>query len=449
MFPHSLKHASLLTLLGAAVTLAIIISLGFTLSTKQKLTSKSAEAQLPAVAAVDVEGASSHSLVLMSDGRVFATGDNSNGKLGDGTTTNTTTAVEVLNISTANGIAAGLGSHSVAVLSDGTVWSWGNGSFGQMGNNTGNATNSTPVQATGISTAVAVAAGSDHTLALLSDGTVRAWGYNGSGQLGDGTTLTRLTPVTVSGLTNIIAIGAGGQHSLAVKSDGIVWTWGSNISGQLGDGTITFRPAPVQVSGITTATKVDGGNAHSIALLTDGTVRSWGLNVSGQLGDGTTTDRLTPVQVSGLSGITDIGAGANYSLARKSDGTAWGWGVNSGGQLGDGTTTGRLTPLQVSGLLNVSSVSGGQNHSLAINANTAVAWGFNGSGQLGDGTTTNRSLPIQMAVSIPVCTPAPANMISWWKGENDATDTQDGNHGALLNGATFAAGKGSTIEQGA
>ncbi|MBI5299281.1 MAG: RCC1 repeat-containing protein, partial [Deltaproteobacteria bacterium] len=216
----------------------------------------------------------------------------------------------------------------------------------------GTTTNSsTPVQVSGLSGITAIAGGSSHSLALKSNGTVWAWGYNGSGQLGDGTTTERDTPVQVSGLSGVTAIASGNGHGLALKSDGTVWTWGYNTYGQLGDGTTTERHTPVQVLGsLSGVTAIAGGfsNNHSLALKSDGTVWAWGANDFGQLGDGTTTERHTPVQVSDLSGVTAIAGGSVHSLALKSDGTVWAWGYNSNGQLGDGSTTERDTPVQVS-----------------------------------------------------------------------------------------------------
>jgi hypothetical protein len=140
------------------------------------------------------------------------------------------------------------------------------------------------------------AGGEHHSLAVKSDGTVWAWGYNYYGQLGDGTTTDRWTPVQVSGITGVVAIAASRYHSLALLSDGTVWAWGYNGQGELGDGTTTESWTPVQTSGIAGVIGIAGGRYHSIALLSDGTVRSWGFNTTGQLGDGTTTDRWTPVQ---------------------------------------------------------------------------------------------------------------------------------------------------------
>nr|WP_269456777.1 Ig-like domain-containing protein [Thermanaeromonas toyohensis] len=361
-----------------------------------------------------------HSLALKSDGTVWAWGQNSYGQLGDGTTTNRYTPVQVQGLSDVVAVAAG-GGHSLALKSDGTVWAWGANNYGQLGDGT-TANRYTPVQVQGLSGVVAIAAAlGSHSLALKSDGTVWAWGYNYYGQLGDGTTTNRYTPVQVQGLSNVVAIAAGGSYSLALKSDGTVCAWGYNGQGQLGDGTTTNRYTPVQVQNQNLQSSVVAiathGN-HSLALKSDGTVWAWGANAYGQLGDGTTTNRLTPVQVWNLSGVVAIAGGGNHSLALKSDGTVWAWGYNGAGQLGDGTTISRYTPVQVQGLSGVVAVAGGSNHSLALKSDGTVwAWGQNGYGQLGDGTTTNRTTPVQVLnlnlgpwiTSITV-TPSPVNL---------------------------------------
>ena len=200
------------------------------------------------------------------------------------------------------GVIAGGYAHSLRLRSDGTVWAWGNNANGQLGD--GSTTERhTPVPASGLAGVVAIAAGQLHSLALKSDGTVWAWGYNYYGQLGDGSTTDRWGPVPVSGLAGVVAIAAGDWHSLALKSDGTVWAWGYNVAGELGDGSTTQRTAPVPVSGLTGMVAIGGGLYHSLALKSDGTVWAWGWNYFGQLGDGTTTQRLTPVPVSGLAGV--------------------------------------------------------------------------------------------------------------------------------------------------
>lgn len=265
------------------------------------------------------------------------------------------------------GVAAG-SSYSAVLKNDGTVRTWGWNQYGQLGN--GTFTDSlTPVQAGTLSNVVAIHSGRVHTVALKNDGTVWAWGYNAYGGLGDGSTISRNAPVQVNGLTGVVAAVAGSGYTLALKTDGTVWAWGWNRVGQLGDGTTNNSLAPVQVNGLTGVVAVAAGVGHSIALKNDGTVWTWGLNNYGQLGDGTYSDSTTPVQVNGLTGVVAVANGGNYSLARKNDGTVWAWGVNDWGQLGNGTTypTRVNTPVQVAGSNNyVFAANGSGNHSLAV-----------------------------------------------------------------------------------
>jgi len=251
------------------------------------------------------------------------------------------------------------------VKSDGTVWVWGGNSHGQLGDGTTTERHS-PVQVVALNDCVAVAAGDSHSLAVKSDGTVWAWGQNNSGKLGDGTTIDRHAPVYISGLSGCVAVGGGWLHSLAVKSDGTVWAWGNNDYGQLGDGTTTDRHMPVQVSGLTGGVTMAAGLVHSLALKVDGTVWAWGGNGDGRLGDGTTIRRHTPVQVSGLTDCIRVVAGGYHSLGLKSDGTVWAWGNNESGQLGDGTTAERHIPVQTNFLMNVTAMAAGWRHSLAL-----------------------------------------------------------------------------------
>jgi len=295
-------------------------------------------------------------------------------------------------------IAAG-GSHSLALKSDGTVWAWGYNGYGQLGDGTTD-NRRTPVQVSNLTGVVAIAAGCSYSLALKSDGTVRAWGRNDYGQLGDGTgNDIRSTPVQVSNLTDVVAIAAGNYHSLALKSDGTVWAWGQNNYGQLGDGTMNNeRRTPVQVSNLTDVVAIAAGDNHSLALKSDGTVWAWGRNDFGQLGDGTSSNRSTPVQVSNLTGVVAIAAGYYHSLALKSNGTVLAWGDNDYGQLGDGTNSDRRTPVQVSYLTEAVAIAAGYYHSLALKSDGTVrAWGRNYNGQLGDGTYSNRSIPVQVS----------------------------------------------------
>jgi len=286
--------------------------------------------------------------------------------------------------------------HTLALLDDGTVWAWGDNDYGQLGDG-GTDDHAIPTLVSGISGAVGVECGYRHSLALLEDGTVMAWGDNDYGQLGDRSTADSLVPTTVSYLAGVSQITASDLHSMALLEDGTVWAWGYNAYGQLGDGTTTDSSFRVQVVGLSGATAISAGGRHSLALLNDGTLWAWGRNSYGQLGFGTTSDRSTAMEVYGLADVSEIAAGYNHSLALINDGTVWAWGENSYGQLGDGSTSSSSYPVAVADLADVESITTRGLHSLALLSNETVwAWGFNAYGQIGDGTSTDHTTPLEL-----------------------------------------------------
>ena len=326
-----------------------------------------------------IAAGNAHSLALLPDGSILAWGNNGQGQLGNGSTTNSTTPVQV-NLPSgalATDVAAGF-DHSLAVTADGRVFAWGNNSNGQLGNGQSGGISSTPVQVNLPSgaEAVAVAGGAAFSLALTSDNRVFAWGNNSSGQLGNGTTGgISSTPVQVNLPADAlpVAIAAGSGHGLVVTADGRVFAWGSNSSGQLGNGTTggsSSTPVQVNLPAGAEAVAAAGGNAYSLALMADGRVFAWGENGLGQLGNGTTTSSNTPVQVNLPAGTQAVGiaAGANHALALTPTGGILAWGDNDEGQLGDGTTTNRLTPVPVilSPNTEAVAVAAGGNFSLAL-----------------------------------------------------------------------------------
>ncbi|WP_068468395.1 PKD-like domain-containing protein [Candidatus Protochlamydia phocaeensis] len=373
----------------------------------------------PLTDVIAIAGGNEHSLALRSDGTVWAWGGNNLGQLGNGTNANSNLPLEVgggTPLTNVIAIAAGI-NYSLALQSDETVWAWGENTNGQLGN--GTITNSNlPVQTVdlvGIEGLKAIASGSYHSLALRSDGTVWAWGFNGYGELGNGTNTDSSLPVQVGGgvpLTNVVAIAAGREQSLALKSDGTVWAWGGNANGQLGNGTTTDSSVPVQVGGgtpLTNVSAIEAGGNFSLALKADGTAWAWGDNTFGQLGNGTNINSSIPIQVGGgtpLTNVSAIEAGGNFSLALKADGTAWAWGDNTFGQLGNGTNNPSNIPVQVGGvgpLTNIIALSGGSYHSLALREDGTVwAWGDNADGQLGNGTNAISYIPVQVGGITPL-----------------------------------------------
>ncbi len=292
---------------------------------------------------------------------------------------------------------AGGESHTLALLADGTVWAWGWNGYGALGDGT-TTDSSVPEEVTSLSGVVSIAATYGSSFAILSDGSLWAWGSNRDGQIGDGTKTNRSTPVEITALSDVVAVGGGYKHTLAVLGDGTVWAWGDNGYGQLGDGTYTSRTSPVEVSSISTAVSADGGYYHSLAVLSDGTAAAWGWNAYGQLGDGTTDIRTTPVAVNTLTDTTAVAAFNMFSLAIQSDGSLWAWGDNDYGQLGDGSGVDSSTPIELTSLPGVVSIAAGSHHGVAaLSDGTAWAWGWNAYGQLGDGSTTQSLSPVEVS----------------------------------------------------
>ena len=257
--------------------------------------------------------------------------------------------------------------HTLALQSDGTVVAWGSDEFGQLG--VGRATYSpVPLLVDGITGVKSIGAGQKHVLTVKADGTVWSWGGNESSQLGDGTSIDRAAPVRVLSISNAVAVAGGWWHSIALKQDGTVWAWGSDPYswGQLGDGKRVSSTVPVQCLGVDSITSVAVGPLHNIALRKDGTVWSWGRNQYGQLGVGSTSDAYSPVQVPGLADVVAIGAGWFSGFALKRDGTVWEWGYVAQKNVS------RLTPVQTQGISDVISINAGNYHVIATKADGTV-----------------------------------------------------------------------------
>ncbi|MCW3067770.1 MAG: repeat-containing protein [Solirubrobacterales bacterium] len=305
---------------------------------------------------------------------------------------------------------------SYALLSDGTVRSWGGNMGGQLGAGTREAASTAPVSVLGLTGVTAIAAGGAHAMALLNNGTVATWGGNSYGELGNGTTLKgaeaagSFVPVIVPNLSGVVAIAAGGGDDVALLGNGTVLAWGENKYGQLGDGTTVEKDVPTPVRGLAGVKAVAIGGVgslggHMLALLNDGTVRAIGGNDYGQLGNGSTVNSNSPVMVTGLRGVSAVSAALSHSLALLENGTVVSWGNDSVGELGVGPAPeicGKVpapcsrTPVQV-GLTSVSTISAGVRFSLALSGSKVFAWGLNELGQLGNGTTANSSVPVPVS----------------------------------------------------
>jgi alpha-tubulin suppressor-like RCC1 family protein len=347
-------------------------------------------------------------------GNAWAWGLNSDGELGNGTITpysGLSTPGQVVNLSNAVAVAGG-GQHSLALKSDGTVWAWGNNGWGQLGNGKYGGS-ATPVQVPGLSNVTAIASGDLHNLALKSDGTVWGWGFDYYGQVGNGTSGGNvLSPAQVKGLSGVIGVAAGGFTSFALRPDRTVWAWGYNGQGELGNGTSdeNAHSTPTKVKNLTTAIAIGAGVEHGLAVLADGSVSAWGDNQTSELGVTTTTTcggytspcSTIPVRVPNFGGVTAVAGGYGNTLALKSDGTAWGWGNNGYGELGNGTPQlyGSVkTPVRAK-VGSVIAVAAGASFSLWLRSDgTLWAAGSNYYGQIGNGTFTDAPTPVQVTLT--------------------------------------------------
>ncbi|OFX28240.1 MAG: hypothetical protein A2X08_14395 [Bacteroidetes bacterium GWA2_32_17] len=366
-----------------------------------------------------------HTVVLKCDGTVRSFGLNTNGQLGDNTTTNRNTAVQVKGpggvgfLTDVIAVAAG-SDHSLALKSDGTVWAWGKNDFAQLGDNS--VTNRlTPVQVVGpggtgfLTGIVAIDAGGFHSIAVKSDGTVWCWGDDSQGQCGDGPSSlgvnypiqVKLTSTTY--LTDVVSVAAGYQHSIALKSDGTVWTWGLNDKGQLTIGAWTqkfYATQAVDIGGsgvLSNIIAIAGGDYHSVFLKNNGAVLASGWNVDGQLGTGSNspTNNNAPLATLITTGI-GISAGGNNTSAILADSTIKTWGNDVSFQLGNGAANDgsySATPVSVSNIpTDVVAIGTGGFHSVCLlKTGYARSWGENGSGQLGDGTFTDRNAAVAVS----------------------------------------------------
>ncbi|GAB3744628.1 hypothetical protein GCM10027594_23410 [Hymenobacter agri] len=299
-----------------------------------------------------------------------------------------------------NSLATG-DNHSLSIHPDGTLWAWGGNGSGQLGDGT-TTDRLTPVQIGTATTWRTVSAGTNFSLALSADGTLWAWGGNQYGQLGDGTITDQSSPMQVGTDRNWQSVSAGYQFSTAVRADGTLWTWGFNQFGRLGNygSSSTDDRQPGQVGTATTWRTVSAGKEHSLSVTTAGYLVSWGGNAFGELGDNSTTNKPFPVQVGTATTWQSASAGTSHSLAVRTDGTLWAWGDDTYGQRGDGTGGLRTSPSRIGTATTWRSIQAGYTHSLALRTDgTLWTWGTNAYGQLGDGTLTRHSTPVQLGTA--------------------------------------------------
>ena len=343
-----------------------------------------------------------HTCAVTTSGGVKCWGYNSNGQLGNNSTTQSLVPVAVSGLTSGVASITGGGNHTCALTTSGGVKCWGFNAYGQMGNNS-TTDSKVPVAVSGLTSGVTqIAVGNYHTCALTTSGGAKCWGFNAYGQMGNNSTTNSLVPVAVSGLTSGVASLAGGDnHTCAVTTAGGAKCWGLNYYGQLGNNSTANSNVPVDVSGLTSGVaSLAGGNAHTCAVTTSGGVKCWGRNTAGQLGNNSTTQSLVPVAVSGLtSGVASITGGGNHTCALTTSGGVKCWGFNAYGQMGNNSTTDSKVPVAVSGLTSgVTQIAVGYLHTCAVTtAGGAKCWGNNGYGQMGNNSTANSNVPVDVS----------------------------------------------------
>ncbi len=295
-----------------------------------------------------------HTCATRTDGTAWCWGANTQGELGDGTTTQRLVTVRVGTATNWTSISAG-STHSCGLRGNGVAWCWGSESFGKLGNGKhGKKSTDHPVQVQTTRRWIMLDAGDEHTCAVPASLSAWCWGSNISGQLGIGSIGRRNgrdTPTRVGAYSDWTTVIAGYETTCGIRAGGSAWCWGDNSSGQLGDGTKTTRTVPTQVVANTNWTSIRPGGSHTCGTRAGATAWCWGSNDHGQLGDGSMSASAVPVRIGAATSWMIVSAGGtiykNHTCALRASGTAWCWGDNLSGQLGDGTNVDRLTPAQL------------------------------------------------------------------------------------------------------
>lgn len=335
-----------------------------------------------------------HTMAVRSDGTLWTWGLRSNARLG-------INPIRYDSIPTRVGVASDWiavcsgENHTVALKSNGTLWGIGANNWAQLGSGSDELYRVTPTQIGTDRDWQYFATGNDNGVTVKNNGQIYTWGSYNYPEWNQGFFIDD-HPVMVANLIGIVKLAAGGVHNLAIKTDGSLWAWGRNAWGELGDGmpTESMRATPLRLGTENNWTSVAAGRYHSFALKTNGTLWAWGNNAFGQLGIGP-GNSYVPMQIGTDNNWKSVAAGITYGVALKTDGSLWSWGSNYFGQLGDGTQTDKNNPVQVGDAHNWASLFGGYTNTFAKKADgTLWAWGNNDNGQLGIGSTANTSVPV-------------------------------------------------------
>ncbi len=357
-----------------------------------------------------------HTLGIGADNSLWSWGRSQAGQLGLGDLNSRNAPTKVGTDQNWVTISAGNG-HSLALKSNGTLWVWGRNTTGQLGNPLIGDNLLVPTQLGTDTDWSFISAGDEYSIAIKTNGTLWAWGDNVYGQLGDNTSGSgniRTTPIQIGTDTNWVFASAGTTHTLAIKSNGTLWGFGQNNFGKLGDGTIIDKLTPTQIGTDANWQTVEASIKHSIALKTNGSLWTWGDNTDGQLGNGLSgsiNSQSAPINIEPGSVFSKITRGQKHSSIKRADGTLWSWGNNTSAQLGDNTFSPRTSPTAVvTTVTNWQTVNSRVSHCAGLLPDgTLYMWGSNLYGQLGDGVTPSATKKIPTLIACPTLNPLSNN----------------------------------------